>query len=98
MVNLVCLSCKGAVMDRKPVSSSEHICQLCLQIVRKMVPVVANPLVGFDLVLWDGKVEFKGYFCCYGESFQYQDAGATMGTRCYCIRDPKKGGKFMGKA
>ena len=84
-------------MDRKPVSSTEHICELCLQIVYTMVPVVTNPLVGRDPVLRDEKVEFKGYFCGYGESFQDHDAGATMGTCCCRTRNAKGGGKFRGK-
>ena len=79
MINLVCSSCKGAVVDRKPFSSTEYICELFSRIVRTMVPAVANLLVGFDPVLRDGKVKFKGYFHNYGESFQHQDTGATMG-------------------
>ena len=56
-------------MDRKPVSSTEHICELCSQIVRTMVAKVANPLVGLHLVLKDGKIEFKRYFHGHGKSF-----------------------------
>ena len=62
-----------------------------------MVPAVASPLVGFDPVLKDRKAKFKGYSHGYRESFQDQDAGATMGTHCYHTRDPKGGGKFRGK-
>ena len=90
VINLVCLSCKKAVVDRKPVSSTEQICELCSRIVRTMVPVVANPLVGLDPVLKDGKVEFKGYFHGYRESFQDHDAGATMGTHCHCTKEIRK--------
>ena len=49
--------------------------------------VVVNPLVGLDPMLRDGKVEFKGYFCGYRESFHNHHAGATIGTCCYCTRD-----------
>ena len=58
VVNLVYLSCKGAVVDRKPVFSTEHLCELCLWNVHKMVPMVENPLVGLDPVLRDKKNEF----------------------------------------
>ena len=85
-------------MDRKPVSSTEHIYELCLWIVHTIVPVVANLLVDLDPVLKDGKVKSKGYFRGYGESSQDHDAGATMGTHCRCIRVPKRGGNFRGKA
>ena len=99
MVNLECLSYRGTVMDKKPVSSIEHLCKLCSQIVRTMVPVVANSLVALDPVfqLKDRKVEFSIYFYSYGEPFQNHDAGATMGTHYRCIRDPKRGGTFRGK-
>ena len=69
MVNSVYPFCKGAVVDRKPVSSTEHICELWLWIVCTIVPVVMNPLVSLDLVLKNAKVEFKGYFHGYRESF-----------------------------
>ena len=84
-------------MDRKPFFSTEHLCELCLRNVCTMVLMVANPLLGFDLVLNDGKIEFRGFLLSYGESFQDQDAGATMGTHCHHTRDPKGGGKFRGK-
>ena len=61
-------------MDRKAVLSTEHICELCSQIVFTMVPVDANPLLGLDLLLRNGKVGFKGYFPSYGESFQEHNA------------------------
>ena len=92
------MSCKRAVVDRKPVSSTEHICELCSRIVCTMVWVVANPLVGVSPVLKDRIVEFKGYYHSYGESFQDHNAGAIMGTYCLCIRDPKRKSKFSGKA
>ena len=94
----MCLSCKKAVIDRKPVSSTEHIYELCSWIVCIMVSVVANLLMGLDPVLRDVKVEFKGYFRCYRESFQDHDAGATIGTRYRHTRDTKRRGKFNGKA
>ena len=63
-----------------------------------MVAMVVNPLVGLNLVLRDKKIEFKGYFQGYRESFKDHDTGATMGTHCSQTRDPKAGGKFRGKA
>ena len=93
----MCLFCKGAAADRKPVSSTEYICELCLQIVHTMVPVAVNHLVGLNPVLRERKVEFEGYFLRYRESFQDHDARATMGTHCPCTRVPKGGSKFKGK-
>ena len=84
-------------MDRKPVSSAEHICELCSRIVRTMVPVVVNPLVGLDPVLRDGKVEFKGAFHGYRETLHDHDTEATMGTHCHCTIDPKGGTNLEAK-
>ena len=89
---------KGRSCIEKPISSNEHICELCSQVVYKMVPVVANPLMGLNPVLKDGKIVFKGYFHGYGESFEDHDAEAIMGTHCRCTRDPKGGGEFRSKA
>ena len=60
--------------------------------------VVTNPLVGLDPVLRDRKVEFKGYFCGYAESYRDHNSGATMGTPYHHIRDPKGGGRFRGNS
>ena len=58
---MVCPSGKGAFIDSKPVLSTDLICEVCLRIVRTMVLVVMNVLLGLDPVLRDGKVEFKGF-------------------------------------
>ena len=89
MVNLVCTSCEGAIMDRKTVFSNKHICELYSWIVCTMVLVATNPLVGLDPVLKDGKVGFKGYFRGFSESFQDYNARATMENSCFHTRDPK---------
>ena len=94
----MCPSCKVAVTDRNPLLSTKHIYELYLRIIRTMVPVFANPLVGLDLVLRDGKVEFKGYFRGYGEFFLDNDDGATMGTHCRHTKNPNGRGKFRSKA
>ena len=93
----MCLSCKRAVVDRKPFLATEHICELCLQIVHTIVPVVASPLEDLNPVLKDGKVEFKGFFHGYRESF-HDHAEATMGTHYRHIGGPKGGDLFKGKA
>ena len=83
MVNLVCLSFKGVGVDRKPISSTEHIYKLYLQIVRTMVPVVGDPLVGLDPVLRDRKAEFKEIFMATENSFKtkmVQPPGSLIAT------------------
>ena len=56
-------------MDRKPVLSTEHICELCSRIVLHNGASGRKPFGRSDPVLRDGKVEFKGYFHGYREFF-----------------------------
>ena len=84
-------------MDRKPVSSTKHICELYSGIVHTILLVVANPLVGLDPVLKDRKLSSRGIFMTIEGSFQDHDARATMGTHCCCPRDLRGGGKFRSK-